>query len=51
MVGFVDDHRKKFGVEPICAVLPIVASRYCELTEALDEALRSAHTGSVATTS
>jgi hypothetical protein len=23
MVGFIDDHRETFGVEPICAVLPI----------------------------
>ena len=31
MVGFIDDHREKFGVEPICAVLPIAQSRYYEL--------------------
>jgi putative transposase len=31
MVGFIDDHRKKFGVEPICAVLPIAPSLYYEL--------------------
>jgi len=31
MVGFIDDHREKFGVEPICAVLPIAPSRYYEL--------------------
>jgi hypothetical protein len=23
MVAFIDDHRKAYGVEPICAVLPI----------------------------
>jgi hypothetical protein len=28
MVGFIDDHREKFGVEPICAVLPIAPSLY-----------------------
>jgi putative transposase len=28
MVGFVDDHRDRFGVEPICAVLPIAPSTY-----------------------
>jgi len=28
MVGFIDDHRAKFGVEPICAVLPIAPSWY-----------------------
>ncbi len=31
MVGFIDDHRETFGVEPICAVLPIAPSRYYEL--------------------
>ena len=30
MVGFIDDHRGKFGVEPICAVLPIAPSVYYE---------------------
>ena len=30
MVGFIDDHRMKFGVEPICAVLPIAPSVYYE---------------------
>jgi hypothetical protein len=24
MVGFIDDHRETFGVEPICAVLAIL---------------------------
>jgi transposase InsO family protein len=28
MVGFIDDHRDHFGVEPICAVLPIALSTY-----------------------
>jgi putative transposase len=31
MVAFIDAHREKFGVEPICAVLPIAPSRYYEL--------------------
>ena len=31
MVGFIDDHRETFGVEPICAVLPIAPSLYYEL--------------------
>jgi hypothetical protein len=31
MVGFIDDHRETFGVEPICAVLPIAPSRYYDL--------------------
>jgi transposase InsO family protein len=30
MVGFIDEHRRKFGVEPICAVLPIAPSVYYE---------------------
>ena len=30
MVGFIDKHREKFGVEPICAVLPIAPSLYYE---------------------
>jgi putative transposase len=28
MVAFIDDHRETFGVEPICAVLPIAPSTY-----------------------
>ena len=28
MVGFIDDHRGTYGVEPICAVLPIASSTY-----------------------
>jgi putative transposase len=30
MVGFIDDHRAEYGVEPICAVLPIAPSVYYE---------------------
>jgi putative transposase len=30
MVGFIDDHREDYGVEPICAVLPIAPSTYYE---------------------
>ena len=30
MVAFIDEHRTKFGVEPICAVLPIAPSVYYE---------------------
>jgi transposase InsO family protein len=30
MVGFIDAHRAQYGVEPICAVLPIAPSTYCE---------------------
>jgi transposase InsO family protein len=28
MVSFIDDHRREYGVEPICAVLPIAPSTY-----------------------
>ena len=28
MVGFIDDHKEEYGVEPICAVLPIAPSTY-----------------------
>jgi transposase InsO family protein len=28
MVGFIDDHQEEYGVEPICAVLPIAPSTY-----------------------
>jgi putative transposase len=31
MVGFIDAHREAYGVEPICAVLPIAPSLYYEL--------------------
>ncbi len=30
MVSFIDDHRAHYGVEPICAVLPIAPSTYYE---------------------
>lgn len=30
MVGFIDAHREMYGVEPICAVLPIAPSTYYE---------------------
>ncbi len=30
MVAFVDDHREQYGVEPICAVVPIAPSSYYE---------------------
>jgi putative transposase len=28
MIAFIDDHRKAYGVEPICRVLPIAPSTY-----------------------
>ena len=30
MTAFIDDHRDNYGVEPICAVLPIAPSMYYE---------------------
>jgi transposase InsO family protein len=30
MVGFIDDHREEYGVEPICEMLPIAPSTYHE---------------------
>lgn len=30
MVSFIDDHKEAYGVEPICAVLPIASSTYYE---------------------
>lgn len=52
MVAFIDDHRQDYGVEPICAVLPIAPSTYyaakaraanparCSARTRSDEALR-----------
>ena len=28
MIGFIDDHRAAYGVEPICKLLPIAPSTY-----------------------
>jgi transposase InsO family protein len=28
MIGFIDDHKQEYGVEPICRVLPIAPSTY-----------------------
>lgn len=28
MVIYIDDHKNRFGVEPICAILPIAPSTY-----------------------
>jgi hypothetical protein len=30
MIGFIDDHREAYGVEPICRRLPIAPSTYHE---------------------
>jgi len=42
MVKFIDQHRAEYGVEPICAVLPIAPSTYYAHTaRATDPSLRS----------
>jgi putative transposase len=30
MVSYIDAHKEQYGVEPICAVLPIAPSTYYE---------------------
>ena len=30
MIAYIDDHKDRFEVEPICAVLPIAPSTYYE---------------------
>ena len=43
MVAYIDAHRDRFGVEPICAVLPIAPSTYFRIKgEQRDPARRSA---------
>jgi transposase InsO family protein len=43
MVAFIDDHRKTYGVEPICRVLPIAPSTYFRRkAEQRDSSKRSA---------
>jgi transposase InsO family protein len=45
MVRYIDDHRDRFGVEPICAVLPIAPSTYfLHKAQHHDSAKRSART-------
>jgi putative transposase len=43
MVAFIDDHRKMYGIEPICRVLPIAPSTYFRYKAAqMDPTRRSA---------
>jgi putative transposase len=30
VIAFIEDHRAEFGVEPMCKMLQIAASTYCE---------------------
>jgi putative transposase len=40
MIGFIEDHRSAYGVEPICRVLPIAPSTYHEHAAQRDEVLK-----------
>ena len=40
MIAFIDDHRKAYGVEPICRVLPIAPSTYHEHVAQRQDATR-----------
>ena len=43
MVSFIDEYRRVYGVEPICAVLPIAPSTYyAYLRQRRDPASRAA---------
>lgn len=43
MIGFIDDHRTAYGVEPICRVLPIAPSTYhAHAAQRADPSRRSA---------
>jgi transposase InsO family protein len=43
MIAFIDDHRKAYGVEPICKVLPIAPSTYhAHIAQRIDVSKRSA---------
>ena len=37
MVSCIDEHRDRFGVEPICKVLPIAPSTYYTLNKTLSD--------------
>lgn len=36
MVDFIDDHKKNYGIAPICRVLPIAPSTYCRAKDLND---------------
>jgi putative transposase len=43
MIAFIDDHRKAYGIEPICKVLPIAPSTYhAHIAQRIDVSKRSA---------
>ena len=33
MINFIDDEKKKYGVEPICIILPIASSTYYRIKD------------------
>ena len=42
MVDFIDDHRRVYGVEPICRIVPIAPSTYYDAkTQQADATRRS----------
>ncbi len=42
MIAFIDDHRKEYGVEPMCRVLPIAPSTYhAHVAQRRDPSLRA----------
>jgi putative transposase len=45
MIGFIDDHRAAYGVEPICRVLPIAPSTYyAQVAQRADPSRQSTRT-------
>jgi hypothetical protein len=41
MVAFIDAHRERLGVEPICAQLPIAPSHFPHISDAIFRQLSS----------
>jgi hypothetical protein len=37
MINFIDDEKKKYGVEPICRILPIAPSTYYRIKDEQDK--------------
>ena len=43
MVKFIDDERKKYGVEPICRILPIAPSTYRRIKDEQNNPGKQSH--------
>ena len=43
MVKFIDDERKKYGVESICRILPIAPSTYYRIKDEQDNPEKQSH--------